>query len=187
MEVAVLTREALPEVIETDRLRLRPWRLGDVEDVLSYAQDPEWSRYLQMLPLPYERQHAEQFIARQLLLDRVTHPAWAIQHEKDVVGGVNLHFDFDNALCEIGYSIARAHWNKGLCTEAVRAVIHAAFSTFPDLNRVHARADERNTASHRVMEKVGMVKEGVMRMSRVERGEPLDEVRYAILRSEWNG
>lgn len=176
----------LPEVIETDRLRLRPWRLGDVDDVLAYAQDPEWSRFLQALPQPYGRQHAEQFIARQLLLDRVTHPAWAVESQEKVIGGINVRIDFDNAMGEIGYSIARTRWNQGICTEAARAVIDAAFSTHPDLNRVQARADDRNTASQRVMVKLGMKKEGVLRKVRVERGEALDEAWFAILRSEWN-
>jgi len=172
-------------VLETERLLLRPWRFGDVDDVLEYAQDPEWSRFLRTLPRPYEREHAEQFIARQLLLDRATHPAWAVQNQERVIGGVNARFDFANALGEIGYSIARAHWNRGYCTEAAKAVVDAAFSTLPELNRVQARADDRNTASQRVMAKLGMKKEGVLRQARVERGEPLDEAWYAILRSEW--
>ncbi len=180
-----MERPNLPEVIETDRLRLRPWRLGDVDGVLAYAQDPEWARYLQALPQPYVRKNAEEFIARQLLLERVTHPAWAIQSQESVIGGINVRFDFDNALCEIGYSIARTHWNRGFCTEAAAAVVDAVFSTHPDLNRVHARADHRNTASQRVMEKLGMQKEGILRKSRVERGEAIDEAWFAILRSEW--
>ena len=182
-----MTRETLPREIRTARLLLRPWKLGDVDEVFAYAQDPEWSRYLQMLPMPYERHHAEEFIARQILLDGVTHPAWAILHEGGVIGGINASFNFDHAFCEIGYSIARAHWNRGFCTEAASAVVDAAFRTHPDLNRVHARADDRNRASHRVMEKVGMLKEGVLRMSRIERGEAFDEAWYGILRSEWNG
>ena len=177
--------EALPEVIETDRLELRPWRLGDVDDVLAYAQDPEWSRFLRMLPTPYTRDHAEQFVASQLLLDRETHVAWAITLEGAVVGGINLRFNFDHRLAEMGYSIARAQWNKGLCTEAAQAVVDAAFSTHAELNRVHARADDGNTASQRVMQKVSMMKEGVLRQSRVERGEVIDEAWYSILRSEW--
>lgn len=67
-----------------------------------------------------------------------------------------------------------------------RAVIDAAFATHADLNRIHARADERNRASRRVMEKVGMVKDGVLRMSRIERGEAVDEAWFAILRTEWS-
>jgi ribosomal-protein-alanine N-acetyltransferase len=178
-------RGALPEVMRTARLTLRPWALVDVADVLAYAQDPEWSRFLRLLPIPYTPADAEKFVARQLLLDRVTHPSWAIVLEGTAVGGINARFDFQNALAEIGYSIARAHWGHGYVTEAAGEVIDAAFTTHPDLNRVCARADVQNTASRRVMEKVGMTREGVLRQSRVERGEAIDEAWYAILRHEW--
>lgn len=180
-----MEQTTLPEVIETERLVLRPFRLTDVDDVLAYAQDAEWSRYLRALPRPYEREHAEQFIARQLLLDRVTHPAWAITLDGTVLGGVSLRFDFENRSAEIGYSVARTHWKKGICTEAARAVLDAAFSAHEDLNRIHARADVDNVGSQRVMEKVGMAKEGVLRLNRVERGEAFDEAWFSILRREW--
>lgn len=182
-----MERGILPEVVETKRLLLRPFGLGDVDDVFAYARDPEWSRYLRALPRPYEREHAEQFIARQLLSDRVTHPSWAITLEGTVIGGVNLRFNFEHRSAEMGYSVARSHWKKGICTEAARAVIDAAFSTHEELNRVHARADADNLGSQRVMEKIGMVKEGVLRLNRVERGEAFDEAWFAILRREWEG
>lgn len=180
------TRE-LPEVIETARLRLRPWELADVDDVFSYARDEEWARYLRLLPAPYQRRHAEEFVARQVLLDRAEHPSWAIVLEGSVVGGINLRLNRAHHLGEIGYSMARAHWNRGYMTEAVGAVISTAFSTDADLNRIRAMADVRNEASQRVMEKVGMTKEGVLRQNRVERGEAMDEAWYGILRAEWEG
>lgn len=180
-----MDRQPLPDELETERLVLRPFQLGDVDDVLAYAQDPEWSRYLKALPRPYLREHAEQFLARQLLQDRTVHPSWAVVRQGTVIGGINLRFNFEHGLAELGYSIARAHWNKGFCSEAARTVLDAAFSGHGDLNRICARADVRNAASRRVMEKVGMAKEGVLRMSRIERGEALDEAWYAILRSEW--
>jgi len=178
-------RRALPAVIETERLQLRPWGLGDVEDVLSYANDREWSQYLHVIPFPYERPHAEQFIARQILLDPVTHPSWAVTLEGSAIGGVNVRFTFEHAVAEIGYSIARRHWSKGFCTEAAGAVRDAAFSVHEELNRVRAFADARNVASQRVMEKLGMTREGVLRQNRVERGEVMDEAWYGILRPEW--
>jgi len=154
--------------------------------VFAYAQDPEWSRYLRELPRPYTRIDAEHFIAGQVLLDRVVHPSWAVERQARVIGGINVSFNFDNAACEVGYSIAREQWNQGFCTEAAGAVIDACFTTHPGLNRVFARADERNQASQRVMAKVGMTKEGVLRQSKVERGETIDEAWWAILRSEWS-
>lgn len=180
-----MERDTLPETIETERLRLRPWELADVEDVLSYAGDPEWSRYLRLVPQPYSRGDAEQFLARQILLDRTTHPAWAVVLDGTVIGGINLHFRFEHRQAELGYSVARRHWNRGFATEAAAAVIDAAFRTHADLAKVQARADVDNTASQRVMEKVGMMKEGVLRQNRVERGEAIDEAWFGILRDEW--
>lgn len=74
------------------------------------------------------------------------------------MGGLNLRFNFEH---------------------------HAAFTTHADLNRVHARADANNVGSQRVMEKVGMVREGVLRANRVERGETVDEAVFSVLRPEW--
>jgi ribosomal-protein-alanine N-acetyltransferase len=178
-------RNTLPEVIDTARLRLRSWRFGDVDDVFAYAQDPEWSRFLRILPDPYTRGDAERFIARQLLLDRSAHPTWAIELDGAAVGGINLRFSFENRLAEVGYSVARPLWNRGYVTEAAGAVVDAAFRAHPELGRVRAMADARNTASQRVMEKIGMVREGVLRRNRVERGEAIDEAWYGVLREEW--
>ncbi len=174
----------LPEVIETKRLKLRPFRLGDVEDVMGYATDPEWGRFLPV-PVPYTRKDAEKFIANQVLLNPERHQAWAIEHSKSVIGGINLGFDFENRLGTMGYGISRTHWGKGLTTEAAQAVLDAAFTAYPDLNKVRAAADPRNPASLRVMEKIGMVEEGVFRQHKVFRGEFVDEAWCGILRSEW--
>lgn len=178
-------RDVLSEVVGTSRLTLRPFRLGDVEDVLAYAQDPEWSRFLRDLPQPYDRTEAEKAVAKQILMDRVQEPNWAIVLEGRVIGGVVLLLDFTNRSAEIGYSVGRRHWNQGLGTEAVRAVIDLAFSTHRDLNRVWARTDPANVASQRVLEKTGMTKEGVLRLSRVYGEAAFDEAYFSILRSEW--
>ena len=174
----------LPSIIETVRLRLRPIGLQDVEAVLSYATDPEWARYLPV-PQPYLREHAEQFVASQVLLDRERHPAWAIEHMGVVRGGINIRFDFANRVGELGYSIARSHWGQGLTTEAAQAVLDTAFVAYSDLKRIRAMADAKNTGSLRVMEKIGMMHEGTLRQNRITRGESIDEVWCGILRSEW--
>lgn len=174
----------LPELIETERLIVRPVALQDVEDVLAYAIDVEWARHLPV-PQPYTRRDAEEFVASQLLIDREKNPSWAMVLDGVVVGGVNLRLDVDNHACELGYSVARKHWGKGLATEAARAVIDEAFQTLADLNKVRSMADLRNGASQRVMAKVGMTREGVLRQNRLFRGEYVDEVWYGLLRGEW--
>ncbi len=155
----------LPDIIETERLRLRLFGFQDLDDVLSYATDPEWARYLPV-PQPYTRADAQRFLAGPVLLDRAVHTAWAIVHGDSVMGGINIRFDFANGIGEMGSSLARSNWGKGLITEAAHAVMDRAFETYPDLNRVRAMADSRNVASLRVMEKLGRVREGILRQNR---------------------
>ena len=174
----------LPELIETDRLRLRLPSLKDVEDVLAYASDADWARYLPV-PQAYTRADAEKFLAGQLLQDPKKRVQWAIEHAGSAIGGINIRFDFENRVGTLGYSVARRHWGKGLATEAVDAVVDEAFTVHPDLNRIQASADERNIGSLRVMEKLGMVREGVLREDQYLRGEFRNTVWCGLLRCEW--
>lgn len=174
----------LPELIETDRLKLRAYSLEDVEDVLSYATDPEWALYVPV-PQTYTRADAGEFLARQLSQDRNKRVSWAIEYTGSAVGGVNIGFDIGNRVGTIGYSIARRLWGRGLTTEAAGAVIEEAFAAFPDLNRIQATTDERNVGSLRVMEKLGMVREGLLRQDQFLRGEYRNTVWCGLLRCEW--
>jgi RimJ/RimL family protein N-acetyltransferase len=182
-----MSARALPYVLTTSRLVLRPFEFGDVDDITAYAADEEWGRYLSNTPQPYRREDAVQFVARQALTDRAVHPTWAIVHDSTAVGGINIRFYYEYVVAEMGWSIHRRLWNRGLATEAARAVVDLAFGAHAELRRIGARADTRNVASHRVMEKLGMRKEGTLRQARVARGECIDEVHYGLLRPEWEG
>ena len=173
--------EDLPE-LRTDRLLLRPFRYGDVDDVFAYATDPEWNRYLG-LPEPYTRSMAEEFVAKAILADLGKNPIWAIVHEGRVCGGIDLRIR-RSGLAEMGYSIAQRLWGQGLMTEAVRAVIGHAFESM-GIVRIQAYADSRNKGSWRVMEKAGMKREGVLRSNGAIRGESIDDVLYAIVGGDW--
>ena len=171
--------------ITTERLFLRPYRWGDITDVLRYADDEEWARFLPV-PVPYSARDAEQFLARLTLTDRLQQPSWAIILENRVVGGITVRFLFDHRVAEIGYSISRESWDRGYMTEAARAVVDEAFSCYEQLARIRSHADVRNKASIRVMEKIGMTFEGCLRSDRYIRGELVDDAYYGILRAEWN-
>ena len=176
---------SLPLNLSTDRTVLRRLKTSDVEDVLDYASDVEWARYLPAVPQPYLREHAEEFIARTILEDWEAHPTWAIEIQGKVLGGLNLTVELEDRRARLGYGIARSHCGRGLVAEAAACVIDAAFNNLEQLIRVYATADVRNLASQRVMEKLGMSREGVHRQDRMSRGALLDSVYYAILRSEW--
>ncbi len=171
--------------LTTERLVLRPWRLGDVEAAIAYANDEAWSRYLPV-PFPYTFQHGEEFVARAVLSNWDTHPLWAVTLNGLAVGGIDLHVRSEDNVASIGYSLAQAHWGKGLTAEGARAAIGWAFDAF-ELEKVSATADLLNTQSWRVMEKLGMQREGVLRSDRILRGRRMDVVHYGILKSEWVG
>lgn len=175
----------LPETIATPRLTLRSFRFEDVDDVLAYADDEEWSKYLISVSHPYQRSDAVQFVARQVLLDRAVFPSWAVVVDGAVVGSINLRFTLDYLVAEMGWSLTRRLWGQGVVTEAVSAVIESAFRTHPRLTRISAKADTRNLASLRVMEKIGLKREGVLRSCRLSREGLVNEAIYGLLRSDW--
>jgi ribosomal-protein-alanine N-acetyltransferase len=169
--------------LSTERLVLRPISLEDFHEILAYSQDEEWGRYTPD-PKPYTRRFGEQFVARKVLAPWETAPRFSIVLEDKVVGGVGLEIDAANKAGELAYSLARAHWGKGLVPEAARCVIAWGFRDL-GLEKIFAQADFRNKRSLRVMEKLGMTREGVLRSHRKVRGERVDEVYYGILREEW--
>ena len=178
--------QAEPMTLRTDRLLLRPFEFTDVGDVYAYARDSEWGRYLPV-PKPYEYRHAVEFVKSAVRTSWITNPVFAICLDGRIVGGINVSVDACDATAEMGYSIAREHWGEGLATEAARAVMDWAFETF-DLAKVTAEADIANIRSWRVMERLGMKREGVPRGERQGAGDPQirqEMVIYSVLREEW--
>ena len=179
-------RNDLPE-LTTPRLVLRPFRPGDVDDVFEYARDPEWAEFLLgAVPQPYTRRNAEEFIAGRMLVPG-NQFSWAIALDGAVVGDMTMRVDSEHERGEIGYSLAKAHWGRGLVAEAARAVIEWGFSE-RGLCRISSNADVRNRRSWRVMEKLGMRREGLLRSHRKDPrpGYPrIGMVYYGLLREEW--
>ena len=80
--------------LRTERLLLRPFGFGDVDDVLAYASEPEFGWYLSLLsPQPYTRDDAKKFVAQQVLDEWSKRPTFAMVFEGRVVGGVGLRTD----------------------------------------------------------------------------------------------
>jgi len=194
---------SLPLELRTTRLLLRPFTLNDVEDVLEYINDPEWSEYQVNIPsTPYTREYVETLVI--MFSDpsfwETGHPGlpptgdgagllqiFAVVLEGRVIGEIALNQrdeDRRNERVELAYTLSRRHWGKGLATEAVQAVMKWAFQTY-SFNRMYAWCDPRNIGSWRVLEKLGMKHEGQLRGHLKSNGEYRDQLYYGILRSEW--
>ena len=174
--------------IETPRLLLREIQAEDEDDVHEYASDPCVSRFDEWGPNTREKTH--EVIARWLKIHEEwprdeTNLAVELRSEKKRIGSVTLYVqDRKNASAYIGYVFNRRYWNQGYATEAARALIDAAFKSL-SLHRVWATCDTRNVASWRVMEKLGMRREGHFLKDVFQKGEWRDSYLYAILADEW--
>ena len=157
---------ALPEVIETPRLILRkPIAPDDASPIFdSYACDPEVTRFLTWRP------HYNLDESQRILRTRVEwwnegrEFSWVITTKTDgaVIGMISAADDDCPSRYSLGYVLARAHWGRGYMTEAARTVVEFLLAQ-PTITRVWAVADFENVASMRVLENVGMQREGLLR------------------------
>ncbi|MEM7412206.1 MAG: GNAT family protein [Myxococcota bacterium] len=167
--------------LRTSRLVLRPFQPRDVETVAAYVSDPEWLRYLAP-----DFPDAERLVEAGMRIDWTRECAFAIELTGDLVGSVHLGYENPNPVGELACLVRPANWRKGLAVEACEATIRYGFDHL-GLEKVFARADVRNAASVRGMEKLGMRNEGRLRKHRLSRdGTRVDEVVYGLLRSEWH-
>jgi len=109
---------------------------------------------------------------------------WFFVEKKDGTKiGTIFHFLNGNFM-EIGYILAPSERNKGYGSEAIKIIIDYLFLS-KELARVQVTTGVDNFASHRILEKAGFTKEGVIRKSAFIRGEWKDGCLYSILREEW--
>ena len=173
--------------LETPRLRLRPFADADLEAFLAYRCDPEVARF-QGWEAPFPREQAQAFVAS---MKRVTHLApgdWlqlALERadQPGLIGDVALHL-LDMQQAEIGFTLARSFQRQGYATEAVTRLIDHLFRDMR-LHRVTATCDAKNLASIRLLERIGMRREGLFVQHVWFKGAWSSECFYAILHHEW--
>jgi len=174
--------------LETARLRLRPLRLEDAFQIFEYASDPEVSRFLTWSPhqtmedtYAFLRRVIEGYM-KGILAD------WGIEEKASgrlIGSGGFVAWNTDHACGEIGYVLGREAWGQGYATEAARAMLGFGFAALR-LNRVEAYCLPGNAASARVLEKIGMRREGLLRQARRFKNAFHDLYLYAILRADWD-
>jgi ribosomal-protein-alanine N-acetyltransferase len=153
----------LPEVIRTERLLLRAPLLEDAADLFEgYGRDAEVARYMTWRPKQQVRE-MEEFIAGCVAAWRGgQRRPWVLTRKPAAVAIGMIELRLDGPRADLGYVLARDAWGQGLMSEAARAVVELALAQ-PGLYRVAAHCDAENMASARVLEKAGMVLEGVLR------------------------
>jgi RimJ/RimL family protein N-acetyltransferase len=175
--------------IRTPRLILRPFAESDLDDLHAIQSRPEVARYLY-----WEARDREE--VRLALLNMVR--GWVLTAEGDVlalavvlpatgtvIGDVILKWSsVAHRQGEIGYVFHPGYGGRGFATEAAAAMLALGFDSLR-LHRIIGRIDGRNTASARVLERLGMRREAHFIQNEIVKGEWTDEVVYALTEDEW--
>jgi len=181
-------------ILETERLRLRNFEPADWSAVWEWARDPEVRRFMD--PPTEDKAKAQEEIrewvaregSRKDDADRRVYVFAIILKDGDrVIGDCQLYLENTPYQPKHGrthYCISRPHWNQGLATEAVRAVLRFGFEEL-GLHRIQCGVIAEHGASIRVQEKLGMRQEAYFLQDTHVKEHWYDSFSYAMLESEW--
>ncbi len=160
----------------------------DWRAVLAYQSD---ARYLKYSPWTYRtaeevQEFVRSFIEWQSERPRIKYQlAVVLQGEGQLIGNCGIRMESpDFRQASIGYEIAPRYWGEGCASEAAQAIVAFGFAELR-LHRIWARCVAENVASYRVLEKVGMRREGRLREEEWIKGRWRDTLVYGILNHEW--
>jgi RimJ/RimL family protein N-acetyltransferase len=173
----------------SDRIALRRFVPADLTVFVRYRSDPEVARY-QTWDAPYPRSSGERFISEQAEQHPDTAAEWfqyamVLRSTNELIGDCASGTDAnDPRIAEIGFTVRPEFQGHGYATEGAGALIGYLFGE-RGKHRLTARCDARNDASVRVLERLGMRREGHLRESTWVKGEWTDDLLYAMLDYEW--
>ena len=182
-------------ILKTARLLLRPFEMSDAAVIRSIVNNEAVASTMRSMVLPYTEEMARQWLQSQgaiwasqasavygICLNPTEETAGQPQIGSSplLIGGIGLEICREDEKGEIGFWIDQSHWGKGVATEAATALIKFGFEKLR-LHKIVAFHMVRNPASGRVMEKLGMQKEGVFRDHVKKSGKFEDSVAYGIL------
>ncbi|MCZ7570404.1 MAG: GNAT family N-acetyltransferase [Ardenticatenaceae bacterium] len=172
----------------TDRLLLREFVESDWPAVLEYQSDPRYLRYYPWTERTPEdvRAFIRMFIDWQREEPRRKYQfAVLLPAENRLIGNCGLRKKTADAWeAEIGYEFAPAWWGQGFATEAAGGLLAFGFEELR-LHRIWAYCVAENVASARVLEKIGMRREGRLHENEWMKGRWWDTLLYGILEHEW--
>jgi RimJ/RimL family protein N-acetyltransferase len=182
----MINSATLPSIF-TERLVLRWLTERDVDALFAIFSNPEVMRYWNA-PAMQDRSEAVSLLRRvHVSYAQRTAFRWGIARRTDdrIIGTCSLfHFEEDSRRAEVGYALGQAHWRQGYIQETLRAVLGYGFDTL-NLNRIEAEIDPENSASVRAAERMGFVREGLLRERWLVEGKTSDSLILGLLKREW--
>jgi len=166
--------------IQTERCVLRAWKSDDVSSLVRIANNRKvWRNLTHLFPTPFEMKDAEQWLEFMGTVPEKTH--FAIDVNGQLVGaiGAMIGQGIFAKTAEFGYWLGEAWWGRGIATSASMNFSRFVMDHFA-LNRMQAYVFDWNSASMRVLEKSGFVREAVLERSAVKDGQVVNEHLFAL-------
>ena len=179
----------LPD-IETERLILRQRRLSDAEDIFAYAKLAEVSYPAGFPPvatLEDEITYLRDIYPKNLAEKKIPSGyGITLKGQDKVIGSIDFNNRHADGVMEMGYLLHPDYWDQGIMTEAARALIEVGFDLL-QLHKIEIGCYGYNQGSRRIAEKLGFTLEATLRDRQDVQGQRCDDLRYGLLRSEWEG
>ncbi|WP_029333511.1 GNAT family N-acetyltransferase [Exiguobacterium oxidotolerans] len=175
-------------ILQTTRLTLREVTPLDAPSLLTYLADERVVKPMGLAPFQSEADALDEINWYHSIRTEQTGLRWGITEHAtpDIIGSCGfLNRSSRQQRAELGFELSPAHWGKGLAQEAVQAVLAHGFNEW-DLNRIEALVLPDNTASQRLLERLGFKREGLLRQYEKTRGQFDDLYMYSLLQKEWH-
>ena len=172
--------------VHTARLHLREFVATDFDAVYAYSSDPRVTRYLFFGPRDQEStaEYLEELLDSQRELPRMRFELAVEEIDSgNVIGACDLSL-IEAKVVDLGYMLSAEQWGKGYATEIASALVEAAFLQLR-ADRVISTVDVNNSASIRVLEKIGMRWEAVYRKHRRAKNRWWDCHLFTLPREVW--
>lgn len=178
--------EYIKFTLSNGRLSLREFTKDDWIDVHKYASQEIVCQYQPWGPNTEE--DSKGFV-NQVIKDALQQPrtrfAFAIIYKENMIGTGEINIrNFTNRVGEVAYIVNPDYWGKGIATDVAKFLINYGFKELK-LHRIYATCDPRNIGSSKVLEKVGMIKEGRIREHLLVKDGWRDSILYSVLEHEW--
>ena len=174
--------------LQTDRLILRSLHFTDAPALFDYFSRDEVTEFYDLPTFQSIDEARELLLAWQERYQQDNAIRWAIafiERPDQLIGTCGFHnFSTENARAEIGYELHPDFWQSGIMTEAVKAIIPFGFNAF-NLHRIEAFIDPSNISSRRLLTKVGLQSEGILRDYFFEKEKFVDAEIFSLLKRDF--
>lgn len=187
LEVLPVTEDIFADFpeIQTTRLNLREIQLTDAERIYNLLSNDDVIKHdtFEKFTCVEDAEELIDLFGEAYLQKKAIFWGISLKTDDQLIGFCKSEIEIPKIRADFGYNLMPAYWNKGIMTEALNAVVDFTFTRL-NVNRIEAAVSTKNEASLKVLEKVGFMKEGILRERSYWKGQSHDMVMLSLLKKD---